>query len=82
MDIITGGYNAEYGQATSGIINAKTKEGSSQYELFLQSKTDNWGLNKNSPSNFNSNDFQANLGGPEPITKYLLPRSVSIFPAK
>ena len=86
MDVITGGYNAEYGQATSGIINAKTKEGSSQYELFLQSKTDNWGLNKNSPSDFNTNDFQVNVGGPEPITKYLLraigvniPGEVTVF---
>lgn len=73
MEVITGGYNAEYGQATSGIINVKTKEGSSKYDLFLQCKTDNWGLDKNSPSDFNSDDYQANVGGPEPITKYLLP---------
>ncbi|MFZ1081927.1 MAG: TonB-dependent receptor [Candidatus Kryptoniota bacterium] len=73
MEVITGGYNAEYGQATSGIINVKTKEGSSKYDLFIESKTDNWGLDKNSASDFNSNDYQANVGGPEPITKYLLP---------
>ena len=41
MEVITGGYNAEYGQATSGIINVKTKEGSSKYDLFVQYKTDN-----------------------------------------
>jgi outer membrane receptor protein involved in Fe transport len=73
MEVITGGYNAEYGQATSGIINVKTREGSDKYDLFLQYTTDNWGLDKNSPSNFNSDDYQANFGGPEPITKYLLP---------
>ncbi len=63
MEVITGGYNAEYGQATSGIINVKTKEGSSKYDLFIESKTDNWGLDKNSASDFNSNDYQANVGG-------------------
>ena len=73
MEVITGGYNAEYGQATSGIINVKTKEGSDKYDLFVQYKTDDYGLDKNSPSDFNSEDYQANIGGPEPITKYLLP---------
>ncbi|HUI31407.1 MAG TPA: TonB-dependent receptor [Candidatus Acidoferrales bacterium] len=73
MEIITGGYNAEYGQATSGIVNVKTKEGGDKYNLFFQYKTDNWGADKNSPSDFNSDDYQANIGGPEPITKYLLP---------
>ena len=27
VEVITGGYNAEFGQATSGVINARTKEG-------------------------------------------------------
>lgn len=73
MEVITGGFNAEYGQATSGIINVKTKEGSGKYDIFLQYTTDNWGLDRNSSSDFNSDDYQANIGGPEPITKYLLP---------
>ncbi len=73
MEIITGGFNAEYGQATSGIVNVRTKEGGSKYDLFVQYKTDHWGLNNNSPSNFNSDDYQANISGPEPITKFLLP---------
>ncbi len=73
MEIITGGFNAEYGQATSGIVNVTTKAGTNKYDLFIQYKTDNWGLNKNSPSDFNSHDYEANLSGPEPITKYLLP---------
>ncbi|MGO9482082.1 MAG: TonB-dependent receptor plug domain-containing protein [Candidatus Kryptoniota bacterium] len=73
MQVITGGFNAEYGQATSGIVDVKTKEGGSKYSLFIQAKTDNWGLDKNSPSNFNSDDYEADVSGPEPITKYLLP---------
>ncbi len=73
MEIITGGFNAEYGQATSGIVNVKTREGGEKYDLFVQYKTDDWRLNKNSLSNFNSVDYQATIGGPEPITKYILP---------
>ncbi len=73
MEVITGGYNAEYGQATSGIVNVKTKDGTSKYDLYVQYKTDHWGLNSNSISNFNSDDYEANVSGPEPITKFLLP---------
>jgi len=32
VEVITGGFNPEYGQATSGIINIKTREGASKYE--------------------------------------------------
>ena len=31
VQIITGGYNAEYGQATSGVVNVSLKEGSQDY---------------------------------------------------
>ncbi len=30
-EVITGGYNAEYGQATSGIVNITTREGADRY---------------------------------------------------
>ncbi len=30
-EVITGGYNAEYGQATSGIVNITTREGAERY---------------------------------------------------
>jgi hypothetical protein len=32
VEVITGGYNAEYGQATSGVVSFTTKEGSDYYE--------------------------------------------------
>ncbi len=73
LEVITGGYNAEYGQATSGIVNVKTKDGSSKYDLYVRYKTDHWELNDNSISNFNSDDYEANVSGPEPVTKFLLP---------
>jgi len=39
MSLITGGFNAEYGQALSGVINVITKEGGTKYsgEVFIRS---------------------------------------------
>ncbi len=81
VEVITGGFNAEYGQATSGIVNVKTKEGGENYSGFLSYKTDNIG-NKNSPHIFNTDIFEADLGGPEPITSYLLPKLGINIPGK
>jgi outer membrane receptor protein involved in Fe transport len=38
IEVITGGYNAEYGEAQSGVINVITKEGSEHYELYLDAR--------------------------------------------
>ena len=72
VEVITGGYNAEFGQATSGVINARTKEGKyDEYNFYLSYKRDNLGFNKNSTTSFNTDIIEANLSGPEPISKYL-----------
>jgi len=72
VEIITGGFNAEFGQATSGIVNVRTREGRDFYSGSLSYKRDNLG-NKASPYVFNYDVIEANLSGPEPITSFLLP---------
>ncbi|HTP12469.1 MAG TPA: carboxypeptidase-like regulatory domain-containing protein, partial [Bacteroidota bacterium] len=72
-EVITGGYNAEYGQATSGIVNVTTKEGSTRYNGSLEYKRDHFGFNQDSRSNENTDIYEMSLSGPEPITQYLLP---------
>jgi outer membrane receptor protein involved in Fe transport len=73
VEVITGGYNAEYGQATSGVITARTKEGKyNAFNFFLSYSRDNLGYKKNDGTSFNTDIFEFNLSGPEPITKYLL----------
>jgi outer membrane receptor protein involved in Fe transport len=73
VEVITGGYNAEYGQATSGVVNVKTKEGNyDKYSFGVSYKKDNLGFNKNWHSTFNTDILELNLSGPEPITKYLV----------
>jgi len=72
VEVITGGFNAEFGQATSGIVNVKTREGNDKYSGSVSYKRDNFG-STNSFNVFNLEVIEANLSGPEPITSYLLP---------
>ena len=73
VDVITGGYNAEYGQATSGIVNITTKEGSKEYRGSLALTRDHLGSNDNSRLSEHTDVYDASLSGPEPITHFLLP---------
>ncbi|HEX2787904.1 MAG TPA: TonB-dependent receptor [Ignavibacteria bacterium] len=73
VEVITGGYNAEYGQATSGVVNVRTKEGRyERYNTYISYKRDNFGSSVNSGTSFNTDIFEMNLSGPEPISKFLL----------
>lgn len=72
VEVITGGFNAEYGQATSGIVNVKTREGREKYSGSVSYKRDNFG-DRYSPHIFNLEVLEANLSGPEPITSFILP---------
>lgn len=81
VEVITGGFNAEYGQATSGVINVKTREGGEKYSGSVSYKRDNFG-NLESPHVFNLDIAEANLSGPEPITTYLLPSLGLELPGK
>lgn len=72
VEVITGGFNAEFGQATSGVVNVKTREGGDKYSGAVSYKRDNFG-NKDSYHIFNTDILEANLSGPEPITKFILP---------
>jgi len=76
LEIITGGFNAEYGQAMSGIIDVKLKEGAANLEGSFGYKTDQiFGANSLSTDN-----VEFTLGGP--ITKgnsKLIPGYLSYF---
>jgi outer membrane receptor protein involved in Fe transport len=81
-EVITGGYNAEYGQATSGVVNLTTKDGQDKYSGSLTHKQDHYGLNDNSLSDFNSDSYDFSLGGPEPFTNYIFPALGLEIPGK
>lgn len=76
MDVITGGYSAEFGQALSGVVNVKLKEGSTKQGGYFDYSADHlpW-RDPEKQSFFNADRFEFGLDGPEPITSYLLPKS-------
>ncbi len=68
FEVLTGGFNAEYGQAMSGVVQVKTKEGSVEnYSGKLSYKTDDFGIFD--ASNFNSDVTELQLSGPIILSK-------------
>ena len=64
LEIVTGGYSAEYGQAMSGVVNIKLKEGRDKFEGAVKYASDNFGLNHDAITHYNTDRFEFNLGGP------------------
>ncbi|MCK5737822.1 carboxypeptidase-like regulatory domain-containing protein, partial [bacterium] len=71
LKIITGGFNAEYGQAMSGVIDVVTKDGDEDYHGGITYKSDNLGLGIT--ENYNTQIMEFSFGGPEPLSGRLLP---------
>ncbi len=63
VEVLTGGFNAEYGQSMSGVIEVKTKRGSERLKGQFTYKTDKIGL-----TNYNSDVGEISLSGPIPLT--------------
>ncbi len=70
VELLTGAFNAEYGQAQSGVVNIITKSGGDTYKGGVEYKTDQAGVFGES---YTTDYVSLYLGGPEPITQTLLP---------
>ena len=70
VELITGGFNAEYGQAQSGVVNITTRSGTDHYNGGAEYKTDRW---KALGESYLTDYTSMYLSGPEPITSQLLP---------
>ncbi|MGH7495904.1 MAG: TonB-dependent receptor domain-containing protein [bacterium] len=74
LQIISGGFNAEYGNAQSGVILLNTQEGKKdQYNGHVFYQTDHLGDTQMGESAQNFDWYEGSIGGPEPITTYVLP---------
>lgn len=80
--IITGGFNAEYGNAQSGIVDIVGREGGSSYHGGISLSGNDWetlGLasdwtwQRRTPWGNAELNSEASVSGPEPISAYLLP---------
>ncbi len=70
VELLTGAFNAEYGQAQSGVVNIVTRSGGERYSGGIEYKTDRLGFFGDS---YNTDYGSLYIGGPEPITQALLP---------
>ncbi|MCE5270463.1 TonB-dependent receptor [bacterium] len=64
VDVITGGFQAEYGNAQSGIINIVTKEGGPEFRGNVRYTTD---MVMPITSDWGYNQLQTGIGGPIPL---------------
>ncbi|MBD3161146.1 MAG: TonB-dependent receptor [Candidatus Eisenbacteria bacterium] len=64
-DVIMGGLDAQYGNAQSGVINYKTKEGGQSFEGEIYYQTDDYGQPDNTYDNLDR--VFVGVGGPSPI---------------
>jgi outer membrane receptor protein involved in Fe transport len=64
IEVTTGGIGADIGDATAGVINTKTRNGGDKIEVNASYKRDNFGFNKDSRANWNSQVGELNVSGP------------------
>lgn len=84
--VISGGFGAEYGNAQSGVVNIVTREGGNEYTGSAEFSGNDWqalGLDDGwtfvtdwddaGPFSEARLNGEASIGGPEPLTSFLLP---------
>ena len=71
FEVLSGGFEAEYGNVQSGVINIKTKEGGTKYAGVVKYMTDDFGAPDK--TYFNEDDLAVGFGGP------LLSRKLRFF---
>ncbi|MFA6980852.1 MAG: TonB-dependent receptor [Ignavibacteriaceae bacterium] len=74
MEVISGTFNAEYGQAMSGIVNIVTQDGSSKFGINASAYVGNYFTshteifrNLDKFTSIKTKDFQVSLGGPAEV---------------
>ncbi|HKZ22093.1 MAG TPA: TonB-dependent receptor [candidate division Zixibacteria bacterium] len=75
VSVLKGGFDAEYGNTQSAIINIVTKEGNpTSTKGYFEFLTDDFGDSKLNKYSFNTDRVELQLNGPDPlISKHLLP---------
>ncbi|MDO8549678.1 MAG: carboxypeptidase-like regulatory domain-containing protein, partial [Ignavibacteria bacterium] len=71
VELLTGAFTAEYGQAQSGVVNITTRSGNENFTGGVEYRTDQLKLFGTS---YNTDYLTFYMGGPEPFTRYLLPQ--------
>lgn len=82
VEVTTGGAGVEHGNATSGVVSVRTQDGGDRLAGYFSHKRDNFGTMSTNAHNFYTDTYEMNLGGPEPISTYLLPALGLSIPGK
>lgn len=79
IDVNTSSSDASFGDATSGIVNTKTRSGGDRFGFDVNYKRDNLGFNRNWNSTFNYQALELGLGGPAKVLRKILPGSLKYY---
>lgn len=71
IELLTGGFNAEYGQAQSGVVNITTRSGKDKLEGGIEYKTDYW---HPIGSFYDTQYITFSFGGPGILSRHVLPK--------
>ncbi|MEI7802130.1 MAG: carboxypeptidase-like regulatory domain-containing protein, partial [Bacteroidota bacterium] len=74
IEVSTSSSSVEYGNSTSGTVNAKTKSGGQKFALNASAKKDNLGFNNDWNSTFNNSVYELGMGGPFKFKKTVTPK--------
>ncbi len=74
LQIISGGFNAEYGNAQAGVILLNTQEGRQKFSGRFFYQTDHFGDSGLGDSFANFDWYEGSISGSEPITTHFLPK--------
>ena len=64
VEVVTTGADASVGDATSGVVAIRTREGSDTFKAALAVQRDNFGFNDGWESTFNEDNVELSLSGP------------------
>ncbi|MFH1278838.1 MAG: carboxypeptidase regulatory-like domain-containing protein [Candidatus Eisenbacteria bacterium] len=72
VEIITGGFDAEYGQALAGVIDIETKEGSTELHGYGEYQSDHLPLFGQIYRSYDLDNFEFQIEGEEPFQAFAL----------
>ena len=64
VEVVTTGADASVGDATSGVVSIRTREGTDAFEASLQLQRDDLGFNSDWGSTFNEQNVEVSVAGP------------------
>lgn len=72
VEVTTGGIDVEHGGVTSGMVSVETRTGGDEFSGYFSHKRDNLGQSTDRSSNFFTDVYEFNIGGPSLLNEHVL----------